>query len=392
MLLFIRSIVWRLMLASRHISRSVARLRYFSIVLVMALLSSVTYAEKRIDLYTVSQLVVDQSLSLRQQATAKGLATTLVKVSGRQDTLEHPWVKAALAQATPYLKQYSYNSTNETITLAGSELPASRLLLHYSPSAIQRLLQSAQLATWPENRPEILLWVASEQQGKRLLNNASAEVLAMKTAGDLRGLPMVMPSLDLLDRQTLSATRLWAMDEGAICKASIRYGADGVLAGRFSQIAAGQWRANFLLIDHGERHYFNASNTSRQRVAQQVIDQVALYFASRDAIVVNDQQTAQSLLIAINNVTTFEHYAGLVNYLNDVPLIAGTTVTRVDGSQVILQLAYNGSEEKLLATLRTADVLESQPLEVEATSVAPSLAAIFTWRVLNNDTRVLDTQ
>jgi hypothetical protein len=391
MLFFIRPIASPLMSANRRISRPFARLCSIIAVLVMVVLPSLSYAEKRVDLYTVSQLVVDQSLGLRQQATAKGLATVLVKVSGRQDTLEHPWVKEALIQATPYLKQYTYSSTAETITLAGSELPASRLLLQYSSSAIQRLLQSAQLATWPENRPEVLLWVASQQQGKRLLDGNATEVVAFKGAGTLRGLPIVLPSLDLLDRQTLPATRLWAMDESAIRKASVRYGADGVLAGRVNQATANQWTANFLLINKNERHYFNANSTSAQRAAQQIIDQVSDYFSRRDGIVVNDEQSAQSLMIAVEGIETFARYAGLVNYLNDLPFIAGTTVTRVDGHQVILQLAYNGSEEKLLATLSASTVLESQPLVTDVTNIEPLLSARFTWRVLNDDTRVLDT-
>ncbi len=391
MLFFIRPIAWLLMLANRHISRSFARLPIAFIALTMLLLSSLSYAEKRVDLYTVNQLVIDQSLSLRQQATAKGLATVLVKVTGRQETLDHPLITAALAQATPYLKQYTYSSTDETITLAGSQLPASRLLLQYSSLAIQRLLQSSQLPTWPENRPEVLLWVAAQQQGKRLLDDSAVEVQAMKDAGALRGLPIVMPSLDLLDRQTLPATRLWAMDEGAIRKASTRYGADGVLAGRVNQVATNQWTGNFLLIDKTQRYDFNANGTSAQKVAQHIIDQVAYHFASRDGVVVNDEQTAQSLIIAVENIDTFERYAGLVNYLNDLPLIAGTTVTRVDGSQVLLQLAYNGSEEKLLATLSESAVLEPQAFDANTANITSPLAAVFTWRVLSNDTPVLDT-
>lgn len=393
MLFFIRPFVLLRLLANGHISWSLARLRGVCMLCFMAALPSSAYAEKRVDLYTLNQLVIDQSLGLRQQATAKGLATTLVKVTGRQDILENPWVKEAFTQSTTYLKQYSYSSTDETITLAGSELPASRLLLQYSPLAIQRLLQSAQLPTWPENRPEVLLWVASDQQGKRLLDAQTVEALAIKEAGDLRGLPIVMPSLDLLDRQTLPATRLWAMDEGAIGEASIRYGADGVLAGRLTQVTPDQWKATFLLMDKRERHYFTAEDASVQRVAQRIIDQVAYYFAGRDAIVVNDERTAQSLMVAIENIHTFEDYAGLVNYLDNVPFIAGTTVTRVDGSQVILQLAYNGSAEKLLATLSESEFLALQPLSAETVVGAqPLLAATFTWRVLFEDTRVLDEQ
>lgn len=349
-------------------------------VIMLALYPQVAMAEKRVDLYSVSQLVVDQSVSLRQQATAKGLATVLIRVSGRKNTVSHPLVRDALTQATSYLNQYSYSSTDETITIAGSSRPASQLLLQYSATSIQRLLQQAQIVTWPENRPEVLLWVASNlQQQKRLLDKQAQETLAIKAAGELRGLPIVMPLLDLLDRQTLSASRLWAMDEIAIRDASARYGADGVLAGRFTRISSTAWQGSFLLLHKDERQYFNGRGATPQLVAQAIIDQTAMYFANRDAVIVNDEQSAQSMMIAIENIVTFDRYAGLVNYLNDLPLVAGTTVTRVDGSQVILQLRYNGSEEKLLATLEDSPIFIQRPVEFKPFNGTTALA-IFAWR------------
>lgn len=346
----------------------------------LGLFSQWSVAEKRVDLYSVSQLVIDQSVGLRQQATAKGLATVLVRVSGRKDTLSHPLVREAVTQATSYLNQYSYSSTDETITIAGSSRPASQLLLQYSSTSIQRLLQQAQIVTWPENRPEVLLWVASNpQQQKRLLDKQAQETLAIKAAGELRGLPIVMPLLDLLDRQTLSASRLWAMDEIAIRDASNRYGADGVLAGRFTQTSATVWQGSFLLLHKGERYYFNGRGATPQSVAESIIDQTATYFSNRDAVIVNDEQSAQSMMIAVENIVSFERYAGLVNYLNDLPLVAGTTVTRVDGSQVILQLRFNGSEEKLLATLEESPIFIQRPVEFKPFNGSTALA-IFSWR------------
>jgi hypothetical protein len=345
---------------------------------LLVCLSLSVQAEKRVELYGISQLVLDQSLALRQQATFKGLETVLVRVSGSEQTLQHPLVKNALSQSTSYLNQYSYSSSDETITIAGERRPATQLLLQYSPSAIQRLLQSAQLRTWPENRPEILLWAASVKQGKQFLKNESEEIQSIKAAGDNRGLPLVTPLLDLLDRQQLSAARVWAFDENAIRDASTRYGADGVMAGRLSSVSKNRWKGSFILLHKGQRTYLNSQGATAQQVAQQLIDQAANYFTGLDAIVLNDKQTAPSMTIEVNNIVDFDRYASLMTYLTDLPMIAGATVSRVDGGQVILQLRYNGSIDKLVTTLADSTVLDQQVTNV-ATTVS-AVAAIFTWR------------
>jgi hypothetical protein len=346
--------------------------------MLLMFLSLSVEAEKRVELYGIKQLVLDQSPALRQQATSKGLETVLVRVSGSEQTLQHPLVKNALSQSTSYLNQYSYSSSDETITIAGERRPATQLLLQYSPAAIQQLLQSAQLRTWPENRPEILLWVASDKRGKQFLKNESDEMQSIKAAGDHRGLPLVKPLLDLTDRQQLSPARVWAFDENAIREASTRYGADGVMAGRLSVVSKNRWKGSFILLHKGQRTYLNSQGATAQLVAQQLIDQAANYFTGLDAIVLNDKQTAPSMTIEVNNIIDFDRYAGLIAYLTDLPMIAGATVNRVDGGQVILQLRYNGSIDKLVATLADSTVLDQNITNAAAT--APAVAATFVWR------------
>lgn len=353
-------------------------------LLIIGLMPASSYAEKRVELYRLSQLVLDESIGLRQQATSKGLATVLLKVSGREQVLQHPLVKEALTKATAYLAQYSYSSSDKTITIAGDNRSASLLSLQYSPAAVQRLLQSAQYPSWPETRPEILLWVASDNKEKHLLDKQSLEVRAVKNAGDQRGVPIVNPLLDLADRKTLSATRLWAFDENAIQEASVRYGANGVLAGRLSSTSSGVWKGSFILLHKGQRTYLNEQAATAQNVAQKVVGKVANYFAGLEAIVVNDERDAPSMTIVVNTISRFEHYASLMKYLNSVPLVVGTTVSQVNGDQIVLELSYNGSADKLLTTLAGSDTLKPQLDEVNpVTPAAPNIAATFHWRKID---------
>ncbi|MFT5116881.1 MAG: hypothetical protein ACI9NY_000405 [Kiritimatiellia bacterium] len=371
---------------------------------ILCLFTGTVQAEKRIELYNVSQLVLDQSVGLRQQATTAGLAMVIVKVSGRRQALDHPLVKYALTASTDYLAQYSYGSTDETLTIVGDSRPAQRLILQFSASAIQSLLQAAQLPTWPDNRPEILLWLVSDKsvsgvKTKRLLDAQSEEVLAMKAAGTIRGLPIAMPLLDLRDRQKLSPARLWAMDESTIRHASSRYGSDGVLAGRLTAVSNNLWKASVILVHKEKRLYFSSEAPTSSLAAQQIIDQAANYFSGLDAVVVNDESSAPSMIIAVNDVSSFGAYASLLKYLADLPSIVNTMVSHVNGDQLTLELSYNGSSAKLLSLLAASDLMllvasvttPITPLVVDeplvpaidpAVSVDTPVEATFAWRGL----------
>jgi hypothetical protein len=365
---------------------------------MLCLFAGTVQAEKRIELYNVSQLVLDQSVGLRKQATAAGLSMVIIKVSGRPQALDHPLVKYALTASTDYLAQYRYDSTDETLTIVGDSRPAQRLILQFSASAIQSLLQAAQLPTWPDNRPEILLWLVSDKpvsgkRAKRFLNAQSAEVLAMKAAGTIRGLPIAVPLLDLRDRRKLSPARVWVMDESTIRHASSRYGRDGVLAGRLTAVSRNLWKASVILIHKDKRLYFSSQAPTSKLAAQQIVDQAANYFSGLDAVVVNDESTAPSITIAVNEVSSFGAYASLLKYLADLPIIVNAMVSHVDGDQLTLELSYNGSSAKLLSLLAASEFMSPvvsgvapiAPLVVEQPALAPAplvdtrVEATFVW-------------
>ncbi len=347
---------------------------FLCIFLSVALFSVSAIAEKRIDLYQDDQLVLDQSESLRKQAVAKGLSAVLVKMSGQQQVLLNPLIKDALTRAESYLLRYSYESTEETIVLAGEQRQARRLRLFYSPTAVKRIMTSAQIPLWFENRPEVLFWLAGDRQGKRLLDSESSVIKDFKSVAYKRGLPLVVPLLDLNDRQQLPVARLWAMDEATIRQASARYSLDGILAGRVQQ-SGSQWSGRFLLIHKGQRQYFTATAATSQNLANRIIAQAAAYYATQDAVVVNEEHTAPSMTVTVDNIQGFEHYAALLTLLEELPIIAAVMVSHVDAETVTLELSYSGTTDKVLSALANVSLIQ----QVDA-SDGIGVDAHFIWR------------
>ncbi|EGG95177.1 hypothetical protein IMCC1989_1600 [gamma proteobacterium IMCC1989] len=325
---------------------------------------SVANAEKQVDLYTHTQLVLDQSENLRLQAMRAGLASVFVRVTGDAQSVKQAAVVQALSKPSAYVSQYRYRTTDEVITIAGASRPAQELWLQFSESAIQRVLQTAQLPVWPNVRPEILLWVAADESGKRILGSGSTPINAFKRTADIRGLPLAMPLLDLTDRQELTATRLWARDERAINRASARYGADGVLAGRIVSVSAVQLRGNFVLIYNGRSYGVDVDGDNATVVVQKVMDQVVSVLAKANAVVVSsDGALASHIAIGVDNVFDFSAYAELLESLRNLSTVSHVMLKKVNHSHLLIDLRYQGDYTRLRQQLSSLPILQSIPVE-----------------------------
>jgi hypothetical protein len=361
------------MLSSARLTRFVGLLKglvnqMFRPILVAVLLclsigAGVANAEKKIDLYMDAQLVLDQSDNLRQQAMRSSLATIFIRVTGNSQIVKRAVIVQALSKPGAYVSQYRYNSTDEDITIAGASRPAQELWLQFSKPAIQRVLQAAQLPAWSSSRPEILLWVAVNESGKRILSAESAPINTFKRIAKSRGLPLAIPLLDLADRRALTATRLWARDELAITRASARYGADGVLAGRIMSVSDGLQRGNFVLMYEGRQYDYSAEGESATVVIQKIMDQSVNTLANANAVIAVGDNVAPHIVMAVDNIVEFSSYAELLESLRDISSVRHVMVQEVNSHYLIIDLRYQGSATKLRSQLSSLPILQSMPVD-----------------------------
>ncbi len=94
-------------------------------------------AQQPLDIYRVEAPVADQSEAERTAAAKATLGDVIVKVlGGDASALGNPMVRQAINDAPNYLAKFSYSSDKT-------------LVLNYSPLAVTRLLQQAQLMAPP---------------------------------------------------------------------------------------------------------------------------------------------------------------------------------------------------------------------------------------------------
>ncbi len=343
--------------------------------LLMASVVPAASAEQVKGLYQQDELVANQSDSLRRKAAAEALGKVIVRVSGRASVLRDPAVAAATGDPLAYLEAYRYESTDKLILEGDKELPATRLVMSFSGVGIERLLRRNNLPVWPANRPAVLLWLVSDdlKAGRQLaeLQGDSDSGREVRRAAAERGLPLVLPLLDLQDKRALKPQQVWSMDQQAIAAASDRYSSDAVLVGRFSHTASGRWLSDWSLLHKGEKSVFDADGSSQEQVISAGLAAAAEKLAALYAVVSNGAAGGE-LLLEVEAVNGFAAWQQVVDYLQGLEAVQQLTLERYGNGMLTVQLKLAGDPAQLSAVLD----LDRRLLPVSAPEPKPVAAAV----------------
>lgn len=297
-----------------------------------------------IQIYRAETLVATQSAAERNDAIKLGLEEVILRVSGDGASLENPLVREALSQAQSYLYEFSYASTDEMLQIEEQQVPATRLILKFSPSSIDKLLRDANLPLWPANRPALLIWpIMKDINGDiyRVLDEESHKAL-YRQAG-LRGVPLLMPLHDLEDNLALSNDELWAQNEERVRAASERYKADAILVGRYSQGISGSWESSWQLLHTSGNQHFEPRSADTAGIFTQVINATADYFARLYAIAPGEGGAASGeIVMRVDGVTEFSDYKDLERYLTELAITNRVDLISMERDKVLIRLHTAG--------------------------------------------------
>ena len=161
----------------------------------------------------------------------------------------------------------------------------------------------------------------------------------------VRGMPFILPVLDIEDRMTLPVSTLWGGFPEPIQRASRRYAADAVLAGRAWRGETGLWRVRWTLFGELTREFRTGGESLEEAVAEgmhQVVDRFAARFARRGAAA-----AASRVPIAVAGIERLEDYARLLRYLASIDIVETVQVERVETSRVRVVLQAKGGRPAL---------------------------------------------
>lgn len=303
-----------------------------------------------------------------EAAEAQGLAIdqalrqVMVKVSGRRHVLEREAARPILEQAEGLVRQYRYR----TSPADASTEPQRRLWVRFDHEALEMSMRRAGLPVWSGRRPVTLVWLALDTAGGRTIvsgEGPAAAVAAIESSGSGRDIPLLLPILDVEDRQSISVSDIWGRFAGVIERASRRYGSEAILAGRvYAAGTEGGWRADWTLIVADETDAWANRGDSLAAAVGAGVDRAAdtlAHWFSDEAQVVQES----GLRLTVDNIRALRDYGSVLQYLGSVSGVDAVRVAEVNGARVSFELRLGGSEEALLRVLALEGRMQRLPGE-----------------------------
>ncbi len=322
------------------------------------------------DLYAATIPVASQDQGERQQAFRRAFEQVLIKASGNRTTPGHPVITKALAQPERYVAQFRYLGELEPSARYGeSPTRALRLWTRFDAAAVRVLLRDANVPAWGQVRPSVLLWFALEQANGPVVfgaDSSSRLTAVLEDAAAQRGLPLILPLLDLEDRSRLSASNLWAGFEEDILAASRRYQSEAVLVARAYHSLSGQWEARWRLFLAGSSSRdWSARGAALEPLLEEGVHQAAGYIAER-FLAVSRSTGADGIELVVGGINTLSDYAHILSYLEALEVVSSVQVEKLQGDQVWFLVMARGG----IAAMRDALALNRKLIPVGAATEA----------------------
>ena len=332
---------------------------FLSITLLLALSVKLQAADIK-HMYEVSLPVVSQEADARKTAFEQGLIEVSMRVSGSGLAP----TQLDLGQACSLIQQYRYHAMSEQEISdylqkhSDAQTPAFKLWMQFDASKLKRLLAENGLPQWGEQRPDVLLWLVVKDGANRYLLKRGDQSLikdALEDAAQVRGLPLVWPHYDQIDRALLEYSDLWGQFWEPIKQASKRYKVDAVLLGRM-QWLQGSWQVDWSLLQDGEIHSWQVNAPALDLLTSSGIGVATDQIASRYAVYSGDFASAQ-LLLRVHQLNSVDDYARAARYLASLPPVKHVYASEVQPGQVDFHVELSGNEDDLKRAIALGRVL-----------------------------------
>jgi hypothetical protein len=307
------------------------------------------------DLYESEVAVSSQGRTERHQAVRTALAEVLIKVSGNEQVALLPGIPEILGRSLQFLQQYRYRT--ETTAPGGLETaePQQWLWVRFNQAGLDKALREINVPIWGRTRPRTLLWLAAEQHGRRRLLGGSDESEPLASITDLakrRGIPLVLPLLDLEDQQRIKVNDVWINFQDNILNASARYPSEAILVGRLLDLGNGRWQGRWSLNLDGQ--LYDWSHTSRLETALAYgIEGTASTLAERFVRVSNS--VPGELRILVKDIHNLADFARSERYLRALDDVTEVHPDQIDGDRILFAVKTRSDRQALLEAVRLSN-------------------------------------
>ncbi|MCU8070376.1 DUF2066 domain-containing protein [Shewanella sp. SM32] len=309
--------------------------------------------------------VSSRAVAERDKALKSALEQVIIKNTGTARSLDNSLIQSQLSNPDTLLSQYGYIEQNGQLLLTAS----------FEHRRIVALLRQAQLPVWGTQRPLTLFWVAMPGDGDTMILGDSSALAERKIFSDFsyaRGIPVLLPILDLDELMGINPNDIKGMFADIVASVSGRYQAD-FLALVAIDAAGNQVRYRLNLytkatIDSLTPPLFSYNGIAENSTQAITAMMAALgeYYFTKYAIA--DTGTQLGASVTFVNIQKMAQLVEVEKYLKQLSAIKNATLTHIQGNTVTLSLDLFGSETDLQRLLS---------LEPRISVVAPVSAGEF---------------
>lgn len=353
---------------------------FFVLLLVCSSVSAIEVT----DLYQAKVAVNSQASKERSQAIRKAMAAVMLKVGGQASVLTNATIKKQLQRYNQFLIQYRYERQAEQLYLVA----------YFNENKINQLFQQANLPLWGSLRPQVLVWLIEEDNlSRQILSESSESELPTVIANfsETRGLPLLIPLMDLQDNLTVNVADIWGRFSEETLNASQRYFVDTSLIVRISNSSLVNNEApecegvlcheqtkyviDWSLIAEHQKFGQAIEGTDPKGMLTEVLKEVANVIYQEYAL---STDLTNELIIEVANVESLKNYIEITEFLAELSAVESVTLIKAEQEKRTFKLALLGSKKALLSSLKLNDELQQyiDPLA----GAEPQEYPIFYWR------------
>ena len=351
-------------------------------------------------LYQGKVEIENQSIANRRKAIKAALSVVMVKVGGTQKILAKPEVRKAINNYNLYLSQYQYETDEQGVLY---------LQAQFNESKVNKVFQSHNLPLWGSLRPQTLIWLVEEDMlSRKVVSSMSSSQLptVIQKSSQTRGLPVIMPLMDLEDSQNIALSDVWGKFYQPLSQASQRYDAESIVVMRLSNaslVSSEEFQHNKneqvvvncgLLCRNGkDKIYYtldwsfvnDKNSLSKQYTGvdktfliKEALDDITEQTYEKYALLTSEKQ---KFTIEVANVNSIETYMEIFRFLDNLSNVRGVTLNEAEGIKRIFKLDIIGSEEAFLQALALNNELQ-QYIEPFASKnrVEEPMHPVFYWK------------
>jgi len=318
------------------------------LALILAALPLAALAATVENLLQVKVPVTDQSAETRTEAFKSGLRDVVARLTGQPGVRDSDVVNSLVDDADRYVQRFQYAAGENGLDLQ----------LSYAGDSLRRALVKAGIPIWEAGRPPVLVWLAAERNGNRVMvGKSQGEPLrqTLDAAAARYGIPLTFPDLSRPAASQVRSSDIWGGFTDPILTASHEYDTPLILLARVEQDGNG-WRGRWTLIRDSGRASWSTAGESLQAAFDQASADLASRLVGQYAVL-PDMNATQSLRLHVRDVTTAARYAELEKYLSGLSGVVEAQLEAVNGAEASYRLTLDVSADRVLRELQRAHKL-----------------------------------